>query len=437
MLETIRAYALERLTAGDEEAAVRTRHAAWCLDLAERFWTALGGEVEDPRWLPRVEVEHDNVRAALAWLDRSDDGVGMLRLAGAIGRLWEMHSHRAEGIDWLERALVRGRQAPPAIRLRALTYLGVHLERQGHAQRARVRHQEQLALARDLGDPLQTVQALGMLGMVATNQGRYDEATPLTEEAVALAQRLGSSFMENWWTYLLGIIAYGQDDVAAASAHVEAAVAGWRASGQSVRLLAVALNAAALLSFEQGDETKAAALLAESLPRWQEIGEKEGQTEWLAAVARLAACRGRLEPAARLYGAAEAASDALGSPLRVPPPARYRRHVAALRDAMGGEAFAAAWSAGRALPLDQAVAEASAGEATTGEAGTGADPHGLTPRELEVLRLLSAGHSNRAIADALTVSLATAKGHVANILDKLGADSRTAAVAHAHRHGLV
>src|SRR5262249_37047445 len=158
-------------------------------------------------------------------------------------------------------------------------------------------------------------------------------------------------------------------------------------------------------------------------PCWQEIGEKEGQTEWLAAVARLAACRGRHEPAARLYGAAEAASDALGSPLKVPPPARYRRHVAAVRDAMGDKAFAAAWAEGRALPLDRAVAEASACEVTAGEAGTGADLRGLTPRELEVLRLLAAGHSNRAIADALSVSLATAKGHVANILDKLGADS--------------
>ena len=61
---------------------------------------------------------------------------------------------------------------------------------------------------------------------------------------------------------------------------------------------------------------------------------------------------------------------------------------------------------------------------------------GLTTRELDVLRLLAAGHSNRAIAEALFVSLPTVKTHVASVLDKLGLDSRTAAAAYAHRHGL-
>ena len=61
---------------------------------------------------------------------------------------------------------------------------------------------------------------------------------------------------------------------------------------------------------------------------------------------------------------------------------------------------------------------------------------GLTPRELEVLRLIAAGQSNQAIADALFISLLTVKGHVKSILAKLGVDSRTAAAAHAHRHGL-
>jgi DNA-binding CsgD family transcriptional regulator len=63
--------------------------------------------------------------------------------------------------------------------------------------------------------------------------------------------------------------------------------------------------------------------------------------------------------------------------------------------------------------------------------------HVLTARELEVLRLLAAGHSNREIADALFVSLPTVKGHVTSIMGKLGLESRTAAIAYAHRHGLI
>jgi DNA-binding CsgD family transcriptional regulator len=65
-----------------------------------------------------------------------------------------------------------------------------------------------------------------------------------------------------------------------------------------------------------------------------------------------------------------------------------------------------------------------------------AEPHGLSARELEVLRLIAAGHTDREIAEALTISRRTATTHLTHILDKLGLDSRTAAAAHAVRHGL-
>ena len=66
----------------------------------------------------------------------------------------------------------------------------------------------------------------------------------------------------------------------------------------------------------------------------------------------------------------------------------------------------------------------------------GASPHGLTTRELEVLRLLAAGHSNRELGDLLFISPATAARHVANIYAKLAVDSRAQATAYAHQHGL-
>jgi hypothetical protein len=98
------------------------------------------------------------------------------------------------------------------------------------------------------------------------------------------------------------------------------------------------------------------------LTRWEQDGggSQEVLAEWLAAVARLAACRGRPERAAHLYGAAEALFDAIGEPLVVPPRSVYRRHVNALRDTLGAEAVATALKAGRALMLEQAIEEARA-----------------------------------------------------------------------------
>jgi DNA-binding NarL/FixJ family response regulator len=97
------------------------------------------------------------------------------------------------------------------------------------------------------------------------------------------------------------------------------------------------------------------------------------------------------------------------------------------------------------LSLAQAIEDALAAVAVIEEelapppAGSSPRPTagGLTPRELEVLRLLVAGRSNPEIAAALFISRATARTHVANILGKLGVRSRTEAVDHAHRRGLL
>jgi DNA-binding NarL/FixJ family response regulator len=150
---------------------------------------------------------------------------------------------------------------------------------------------------------------------------------------------------------------------------------------------------------------------------------------------------GQPERAARLYGAAEALREAIGIPL--PPYHRpeYEREVAVTREALGEDRFAAAYAAGRALSIDEAVAEALAGtvpeEPDPGRT-TYAEPAlaGLSSRELEVLRLLTAGRSNQDIADALYISLPTVKVHITHIFAKLGVDSRLAAATYAHRHGL-
>ena len=159
-------------------------------------------------------------------------------------------------------------------------------------------------------------------------------------------------------------------------------------------------------------------------------------------MATLAVGGGQAETAARLLGATRALCHRAGCAFHLPLRAAYERAEADARTALGDGRFAAASVAGAALPFDEAVAEAAGVLATASAAAplgqaTGAARAGLTLRELDVLRLLVAGRSNPEIAEALFITRATARTHVANILAKLGVGSRTEAADYAHRHGLV
>jgi hypothetical protein len=140
MLETVREYGLERLAASGEEERARQRHASHFLVLAERAEPELWGAVQR-RWLDRLETDHDNLRAALAWLDQTGQAPLLARLAAALAPFWEYRTHLDEGRTWLSRALETARpfETPPAIRAKLLAGRGAGATRRGdYPRRARI-----------------------------------------------------------------------------------------------------------------------------------------------------------------------------------------------------------------------------------------------------------------------------------------------------------
>jgi hypothetical protein len=122
-----------------------------------------------------------------------------------------------------------------------------------------------------------------------------------------------------------------------------------------------ALHGLGLVAWRQGDADRAIAELGESLAlRWR-LGERPGVAECLEALALVAAGQGQAERAARLLGAAAALRATFGAP--VPDIDRPDQAVAVrvVQARLGEAAFAAAWAAGQAWSLEQAVAEALAG----------------------------------------------------------------------------
>ena len=177
MLETVREFAAERLAASDEAATTRRRHAAWCLDLAEQAATGFQGAIE-ASWVTVVEEEHDNLRAALTWLEHQGDATASLRLAGALWGFWYVRSHRVEARGWLTRALAAAPERPSLERASALVGLGEIEQALGNVDRGIALLENGLTIRRAAGDTHGTAEALLLLGAATQKQGKYDTATP-------------------------------------------------------------------------------------------------------------------------------------------------------------------------------------------------------------------------------------------------------------------
>jgi predicted ATPase/DNA-binding CsgD family transcriptional regulator len=442
LLEPVREFGLEALEANRETATVRASQAAYYLAFAEQSeWDLARGQAG--RWLDPLAVEQDNLRAALTWFEHVGEPEDFLRLARALWVLWLFRGPYGEGRAWLERALARGADAPAPLRRQALFGLGLLAVNQGDAARAEACFRDSLAIAQAHHDAEGIVQGWHGLGELAMHRRQFAQATQHFEEALAWTRRLADRVLAgvNCGVALayLGACAYAMDDMPLAAARFEEALREQRAVDDRWGI-GFSLVGAAFVARDQGQDEQALTLFVEGLTLFSDLGDRRMIALALDGIAGLAGSWQQAERAARLYGAAAAVQQASGLPVEPAYHAAHERGVAATRASLGDEAFTAAWTAGAALPLDQAVAEAATVADLSPRARSvsrKATPFGLTPRELEVLRLVGDGRSDKEIGEALFISHRTAMNHVARILAKLDVSSRALAAREASRHGLL
>ncbi|HEY7034753.1 MAG TPA: tetratricopeptide repeat protein, partial [Thermomicrobiales bacterium] len=296
-LETIRAYALERLDAGEDAEAVRRAHAAHFLALAEEAAPELAG----PRqiaWLDRLEADHDNLRAALGWFESHDESA-LLRLAAALWRFWRMRSHLSEGRRWLERALSdqHGRSGE---RQRALAGAGALARAQGDYGRAHTLYQEGLAIARCRGDDAGVAAFLNNLGAVALAWGDLDVANQRFEESLAWAEAQGDRHLASIALSNLGAIDQYRGNRERAAERYETGLAICRQLGDDQGVMEMLFNLLSLVASLPTEQHQARRLGDEALALSRTLGDRQAEALALSELAAVAEAAGDPAQAATL-----------------------------------------------------------------------------------------------------------------------------------------
>jgi predicted ATPase/DNA-binding SARP family transcriptional activator/DNA-binding CsgD family transcriptional regulator len=442
VLEPVRQYAREKLRVSGEQDAVQRRHAGYFLALAQEAEPEMSGPDQEA-WLRRLEREHANLRAALAWaLDPADSieprehhtELG-LRLAGALGRFWGVYGP-GEGLRWLEKGLARGREVPKPALAKALYEAGWIELFQGDYESAIALLEEGLTLFRELGDRRGVATSLVNLGFAALHLGDKERASALRQEVEALREEPLDRFTLAWLTTFLGVTALYEGDYERTGALAKESLAIYRELGDK-RGMSLCHIDLGLIELIRGNDEQAGPLLEESVRVLRGSEDKFCLAYGIFGLAAVAGARGEPGRAARLWGAAEALRDQIGvvSLTHLELYAfDYEGRVSAARNMLGDEGvWEAAFAQGRAMSAEEAVEYALTEEGVPAAPESppvgGRTDYPLTTREREVAALVARGLTNRQIAQELFLSERTIGNHVSNILRKLGLASRTEVAA--------
>ena len=264
MLESIRAFALEQLSAQRELEATQRRHATYFVHLAEQAAAPRLDGPDGPSLLIRLELEHDNLRTALRWLLDNGEVERSVQLAGALWSFWEAHGHLNEGLGWLDAALANDPPRDSHERARALIGVAALRRERGDYALAVAAAREGAAMRRSLGDLVGLAESLLILAHSVALAGDLADATVLAAEALAIRRERGDVVGTTWALWVLGLMFMFQADFTAAHMQFDQAVALRR--GQRDNMVdAWLLRDLGVLVGSEGDANRAQLLLEQAL----------------------------------------------------------------------------------------------------------------------------------------------------------------------------
>ena len=342
-LETIREFAAGRLAEAGEETEVRAGFGSYVLELAKSRKPGKTAE-----WLDRLELEHDNLRAAFAYADRES----ALKLADVTFEFWYLRGHVSEGRAAVEAALAAASEDAP-LKAMCMVHAAAFRYDQGDNKGARNVVAEAIELARAKNDSPALGYGLQISGLVEMAAGNPVAAEACFEEGLGIWQELRDPSNEAEMLYNLGLLAASRGDAAGARDMLARSVDMRRGAGREDETH-IALTFTAAVAVMVSDLEAARTAMRESLQIGRRLGDR--RLAWsLDVCACLAIAGGEPEQGLRLAGAGSAIHEGSG----VSPSAVWRSvveaYLAPARERLGQGAAHSAYAAGRKLGYDDAI----------------------------------------------------------------------------------
>ena len=385
MFNTTRAYASARMVAAGDIASLRRRHADYFVNVIDIGDTHVP---PDAARLARIEVEYDNLLAALTWSVEQGDATVALRLTTSLWRFWELQGDYREGLAWFERALALS-ATEDELRARALACAGALARNQSqysaaercfstalaiyrqlddkqgiarmlnslgtvayfHDALAATNYFEAaLELHRELNNPRDMAGALNNLALLAEGQGDYLRAAMLHRQALEHFQALGEDANTAYVLGNLGVVAEHSGDMDTAVEYYRQSLDLHERIGEKWGMAAMLTNLGSTLDrLQRVDE--ALPLLIEGLNLFDELGDSAGVAQALGALACNADRREAYQDGVQFLAAAERIESETGYVLPAfDQEERQALHIR-LRDALGADAYNATWQTVYTLPL--------------------------------------------------------------------------------------
>ena len=357
MLATVRDYALERLGAAGEDQDTGGRHARFYAGLVEQAEPKLTG-ADQASWLERLQAEHANFQAALAWASQTGDTDLALLMAARLWRFWQLRGHFADGRRWLEDVLAAEGSANRP-RAKALLGLAGLCYWQGDWDAAEAAYRQARELAKGLEDWWLELEALfGLAFTLACHRGELQAAAPIEQQFQALIDEHPEPLAIGLGLATSQMMRLFAGDLDGSRRYGEQCLAGTRALGERWYESQI-LRTLALTAMLQGRHQQAEDELRECLEVAVELGDLAGVALDLDRLGQAAVALGQPEQAVVVAGAADRLRESLGGGLTVESGRWATEHPRdAARRFLTDSQIDRAWAQGRTMSLADAVAYA-------------------------------------------------------------------------------